>query len=85
MENLAKGSIDIDDLMDLYNNKDENKKHLKGYMYDSLVYRYQLARYTQADYEALQRNRDLFKERQYAERDIARFIQILNEAIGEHD
>ena len=84
MENKIDCS-EIETMINYYKNKDENKKHLKGYMYDSLVYRYQLARYIQADYEALYRNKDLFKEKQCAERDIARFIQILDEAIGEHD
>ena len=85
MEKLAKGSIDIDDLMDYYNNKDERKKHLKGYMYDSLVYRYQLARFTQADYEAKANGEKMQESRNRAVRDIIRFIQILDEAIGEHD
>ena len=85
MEKLAKGSIDINDLMDYFNNKDEHEKHLKGYMYDSLVYRYQLARYTQADLEAQNDGTSIEKARKYAQRDIMRFIQILDEAIGEHD
>ena len=68
-----------------YDNKEENIKHLKGYMYDSLVYRYQLARYTQADLEAQNDGISIEKARKYAQRDIMRFIQILDEAIGEHD
>lgn len=92
MEKLAKGSLNINDLMDYFNNKDENKKHLKGYMYDSLIYRYKYVREKLAeleyreqgtvgndDYKSLPLYRDL------AERDIMRFIQILDEAIGEHD
>ena len=84
MENKIDCS-EIETMINYYKNKDEHEKHLKGYIFDSLVYRYQLARYAQANYETLQRNKDLFKEKQYAERDIARFIQILDEAIGEHD
>lgn len=85
MEKLVKGSIDINDLMDYYNNKDENKKHLKGYIFDSLVYRYQLARFTQADYEARAKGENIQQSRDRAVRDIMRFVQILDEAIGEHD
>ena len=76
---------EIETMINYYKNKDEHEKHLKGYIYDSLVYRYQLARYAEADYEAQLENRDILKERQYAKRDIMRFIQILDEAIGEHD
>lgn len=64
---------------------DEHKLHLKGYIYDSLVYRYQLARYSQADYEAKEKGITMQESRNRAVRDIIRFIQILNEAIGEHD
>lgn len=73
------------EILDYYNNKDGHEKHLKGYMYDSLVYRYQLARFTQADLEAQNDGTSIEKERKYAQRDIMRFIQILDEAIGEHD
>ena len=73
------------EVFDYYNNKNEHEKHLKGYMYDSLIYRYQLARYTQADLEAQNDGTSIKKERKYAQRDIMRFIQILDEAIGEHD
>ena len=69
------------------------KSHIKGYMFDSLVYRFKdyQARAFQAeviDYkykrnsteiEARERIKDIH------DRDLMRFIQILNEAIGEHD
>ena len=69
------------------------KSHIKGYMFDSLVYRfkdYQARAFSAevAEYryrhmtdeaEARQRVRDRHN------RDLMRFIQILNEAIGEHD
>lgn len=42
----TKGSINLEDVFEYCENKDKHKKHLKGYIYDSLVYRYQLARYT---------------------------------------
>ena len=68
-------------------------KHLKGYMYDSLVYRYQFARYKYMEQETqdlmMSRGLDKDRAREVAwtryERDCSRFIQILNEAIGEHD
>ena len=83
MENLVKGSIDINDLMDYYNNKDENKKHLKGYMFDSLVYRYKQA-LTEAYLYKSWWERTEYNEKAM-NRDLMRFIQILDEAIGEHD
>ena len=83
MEKLAKGSIDINDLIDYYNNKDENKKHLKGYMFDSLVYRYKQA-LTEAYLYKSWWERTEYNEKAM-NRDLMRFIQILNEAIGEHD
>jgi len=76
---------EIENMIKYYNDKDEHEKHLKGYMYDSLVYRYQLALYKAILYD----NRgeglrpDDFKR--IYNRDLMRFIQILDEAIGEHD
>lgn len=67
---------------------EEDEKKLKGYQYDSLVYRYIRAREQMAEYEFIKdskRERDkVFYQRQ-ANRDIMRFCQILDEAIGEHD
>lgn len=75
----------LQEILDYYENKDNHEKHLKGYMYDSLVYRYQLARFSQADYEARAKGENVQESRDRAVRDIMRFIQILDEAIGEHD
>lgn len=76
----------------LSNHKSE-EKHLKGYMFDSLVYRFK-------DYQARafpmevidlknRRNCSELDARKIIEdrhnRDLVRFIQILDEAIGEHD
>lgn len=62
----------------------ENDKHLNGYMFDSLVYRYQLARQELAKYVACYgRNRSLEQENMNANRDIMRFVQILDELVGE--
>lgn len=84
----TKGSINLEDVFEYCKNKD---KHLKGYMYDSLVYRYKYIREKLAELEYKEQSiiGDDYKPlpfyRDLAERDIMRFIQILNEAIGEHD
>lgn len=93
MQKLAAGSLDMDDLMDYCNNKDDRKKHLKGYMYDSLVYRYQLALYKASLKDAediifregISKKEAEAKARRNYNRDLMRFCEILNEAIGEHD
>lgn len=63
-----------------------NEKKLKGYQYDSLVYRYIRAREAMAQWEY---ERDRSHERAWyfkqANRDIMRFCQILNEVIGERE
>lgn len=63
-----------------------NKKHLNGYLYDSLCYRYIRAREHIAE---LEWERDHQRDKSWyfkqANRDIMRFCQILHEAIGEHD
>ena len=71
----------------------DDGKHLKGYMFDSLVFRFK-------EYQAKAFNADkmdLMKGKGYAEpkahevvsrrheRDMMRFIEILHEAIGDHD
>ena len=71
----------------------DDDKHIKGYMFDSLVYRFK-------DYQSRAFNIEVFDYKQKhntgeAEarqrvkdrhnRDLMRFIQILDEAIGEHD
>jgi hypothetical protein len=62
----------------------ESNKHLNGYMFDSLVYRYQLARQELAKYIAYYNsNRSLEQENRNANRDIMRFVQILDELVGE--
>jgi len=62
----------------------ENDKHLNGYMFDSLVYRYQLARQELAKYiTCYGRNRSFEQENINANRDIMRFVQILDELVGE--
>ena len=69
------------------------KSHINGYMFDSLVYRfkdYQARAFSAEVAEYKYRHMtDEAEARQYVRdrhnRDLMRFIQILNEAIGEHD
>lgn len=69
----------------------EEAKHLKGYMFDSLVYRYKLARQKMTEIEIIEDSRSTSPryDREYflrlEKRDIQRFIEILDEAIGAHD
>ena len=70
-----------------------NEQHMKGFMFDSLVYRFKdyQSRAFQAEVVDMKHSRNLSeveaRERvKYRhERDLMRFIQILDEAIGEHD
>ena len=89
-------NLKLDNLENITLNGEEyqlcNKKHLNGYLYDSLCYRFIRAREQMAEYEYLrdrQSNKttttDWTVYRQRANGDIMRFCQILNEAIGEHD
>jgi hypothetical protein len=71
------------EVFDYYNNKNEHEKHLKGYMFDSLVYRYKQA-LTEAYLYKSWWERTEYNEKAL-NRDLMRFIQILNEAIGDHD
>ena len=83
----------LQEMIKYYNDKDEHEKHLKGYMYDSLVYRYQLALYKASlkDAEDIVMKENISKKEAEARarynygRDLLKFIQILDEAIGEHD
>jgi hypothetical protein len=59
--------------------------HLKGYIFDSLVFRYMKARDAQIELEIKREGITYEKAKARADRDTVRFIQILNEAIGEHD
>ena len=84
--------IQIQEMIKYYNDKDEHEKHLKGYMYDSLVYRYQLALYKASLKDAedfclkgMSRGEAEKSARINMNRDLMRFCQILSEAIGEHD
>lgn len=76
----------LQEILDYYENKDNHEKHLKGYMYDSLVYRYKEALYKAHLYDAMLEGKGncSFKKERYL-RDLMRFIQILDEGLGEHD
>lgn len=71
--------------------KNQTQTHLKGYIYDSLIYRYKLARRCQTEYEIDHEGKCMEHKHDYdyyiraEERDVMRFIQILDEIIGEHD
>lgn len=83
----------LEEMIDYYKNKENNEKHLKGYMYDSLVYRYQLALYKASlkDAEDIMIKEQTSKKEAEAKvrhnynRDLMRFCKILDEAIGGHD
>jgi hypothetical protein len=67
---------------------EEDEKKLKGYQYDSLVYRYIRAREQMAEYEYIKGTKTGQNKAFYysqANRDIMRFCQILNEVIGERE
>lgn len=71
---------------------EKDEKKLKGYQYDSLVYRYIRAREAMAEYEYLRDQQSNVSNhlewstyRQRANRDVMRFVQILDETIGEHE
>lgn len=66
------------------------EKRTRGYGFDSLVFRYKIAREEQARYEMVKdRNEGVIKEENHylrkANRDLMRFIEILDDLIGEHD
>jgi len=65
-----------------------DEKKLKGYQYDSLVYRYIRAREQMAEYEYIKDSHHQYDKAHYrsqANRDIMRFCEILNEVMGEHE
>lgn len=62
----------------------ENK--IKGYGYDSLCLRYNIARDAQARYEATNiYHGSMERAMKMAQRDKMKFYQILDDLIGEHD
>jgi len=71
----------------------EDERKTKGYLFDSLVYRYIRAREHMAECEYLRdqanpkstASHNWLTYKEMANRDILRFIELLNEAMGEHD
>lgn len=66
--------------------------HMNGYAFDSLVYRYQMARYQATlleEQQLIYKGKTKPEARERAmnnyKRDCMRFIEILNEVIKEHD
>ena len=70
-----------------------NEVHMKGFMFDSLIYRFKdyQARAFMSEVNDIMYDKNLSmtearnKIRDRHDRDLMRFIQILDEAIGEHD
>ena len=70
-----------------------NEKDYKGYMFDSLVYRFKdyQSKAFQTDVNDLKYEKNIseIKARRIVkdryDRDLIRFVQILNEAVGEHN
>lgn len=70
-----------------------NEVHMKGFMFDSLIYRFKdyQARAFMSEVNDIMYDKNLSmtearnKIRDKHDRDLMRFIQILDEAIGEHD
>lgn len=60
-------------------------EHLKGYIYDSLVFRYMKARDAEAELERLTQKVSYETSVTRANRDKMRFMEVLNEIMGTHD
>ena len=72
--------------------RDEGNKHLKSYIFDSLVFRFKEALERGINVRAQKlidlgntKGEAFIKATKENQRDEMRFIQILNEVIGEHD
>lgn len=66
--------------------KEEMRKKIKEYGYDSLCLRYKNARDAQAEYEAKVLNKiSLNQAIMNARKDESKFFSILTDLIGEHD
>lgn len=83
----------IDDIKTFYDNRATEEKHKNGFIYDSLVYRYQVARYMALEMEIpmimnrlnCSRQEAKSKALKIAQRDIVRFCEILDEGMKDHD
>ena len=62
------------------------EKKIKGYGFDSLCLRYNIARDAQAEYEIRTKYKgNVDSAHRAAQRDKMRFYQVLDDLIGEHD
>lgn len=84
MEELKKMVMKAQKFDAISENLQNIEKHTKGFIYDSLVYRYQLARYKAIQVD-VHEGMGLSTAKSLYERDVMRFIQILDEVMGEHD
>ena len=86
-DNVKIKSVGVGDtVLKVWTENDEKK--LKGYQYDSLVYRYIRAREQMAEYEFIKDSKKEHDKAYYqrqANRDIMRFCVILDEVMGEHE
>ena len=64
---------------------EQDDKHLKGYIYDSLMFRYIKARDAEAELERLTQKVSYETSVTRASRDKMKFMEVLNEVMGEHD
>lgn len=86
-------SDQLKNILDKANSYDNLMVHTKGFMFDSLVYRFKDYQARAFQMEVIDyKNKHNVSEldarnviRDRHDRDLMRFIQILNEAIGEHD
>lgn len=69
----------------LENMMENIEKKIKGYGFDSLCLRYNIARDAQAEWEIYRQRKDPDTAWNLAQRDKMRFYQILGDLIGEHD
>lgn len=79
------GAFGKDNTQETKQDETQSNKHFKGYIFDSIVYRYQLARERQLMWEITKEKEDSETARRSYKRDVMRFIEILDEVIGEHD
>lgn len=84
MNELKKMMTKAQKFDDISESMQDMEKHTNGYIFDSLVYRYQIARY-KAMHIDIKEGKSLSVAKSLYDRDVMRFIQILDEAIGEHD
>ena len=83
--NSAGGFNEDDSQEEVNQDKTQDNIHLNGYIFDSLMYRYQLARERQLMYEIMKENTNPETARHRYGRDVMKFREILEEVIGEHD